>query len=57
MNNKVKIPSYNHETIVIDKSLNNKIKSLEDNSEYQELHGKLRLLLSKTKKLIELTNT
>ena len=51
MSNKVKIPSYNREKIVIDKSLNDKIKSLENNSEYQELHSKLRLLLSKTKKL------
>lgn len=51
MNNKVKIPSYNQKSIVIDKSLNDKIKSLESNSEYQELHSKLRLLLSKTKKL------
>ena len=51
MNNKVRIPSYNKKSIVIDKTLNGKINSLETNSEYQELHSKLRLLLSKTKKL------
>ena len=51
MSNKVKIPSYNQESIVIDKSLNDKIKSLESNSEYQELHTKLRYLLSKSKKM------
>ena len=49
MSNKVKIPSHNQKAFVIDKSLNNKIKSLENNSEYQELHSKLRLLLLKSK--------
>jgi hypothetical protein len=52
MNHKVKVPSYNQSSITIDKSLNGKIKTLENNSEYQELHGKLRALLSKSEHLV-----
>jgi hypothetical protein len=52
MNKKVKIPSYNHSDIVIDKNLNGKITLLESNAEYQALHNKLRSLLNKPVNLV-----
>jgi hypothetical protein len=48
MNPKIKVPSYNKSFIIIDKTLNGKIETLDNNSEYQELHGKLRSILSKS---------
>lgn len=48
MNKKSKLPAFDRSLFTIDKSLNNKAKSLESNPEHLEMHTKLRALLKKT---------